>query len=109
MIVVKFNFDRITELEVAVDVNSTSAKTLYSTGILSLNESRAMVGAPKVNEERADKHAVPAFLFGDNIQYIEDDVVLDTTTDTQEQPNSSDPQGGTADLNTNLDNESNNG
>ena len=108
-LVVKFNFDRITELEVAVDVNSTSAKTLYSTGILSLNESRAMVGAPKVNEERADKHAVPAFLFGDNIQYIEDDVVLDTTTDTQEQPNSSDPQGGTADLNTNLDNESNNG
>ncbi len=100
-LIVSFDYDRITELETSIDVKSTASKTLYATGIASLNESRDMVGLPALSDELASKHALPAFLFGENIAFIEDGPrenapVVDGTT-----PGSTDPQGGNPDLETN--------
>ena len=105
---IRFDLDRITELETAIDVKTTAAKTLYSTGISSLNEARDMVGLSKLGDDNANKHAYPSFLFGNNISYIEDGDAPVPDAPNTEQPNSSDPQGGTADLNTSPANESNN-
>ncbi len=107
-IVVEFDYDRITELETSMDVKATSAKTLYATGLASLNESRGLVGLPKVNEENADKHAYPSFLFGNNVAYIEDGEAPVGDSGTNTMPGSSDPQGGSADLPTTDENNSNN-
>ena len=106
---VSFDYDRITELETSLDVKSTAAKTLYSTGIASLNESRDMVGLTALSDDLAKKHALPAFLFGENIAYIEDGIrAVDPTVDGSA-PGSTDPAGGDADLTTAIDNNSNNG
>jgi len=94
-----FDLDNITELETPLETKANSAKTLYSTGIASLNEARDFVGLPKVDSDNADKHILASYLFGNDARYIEDgQSPLGTPTDTTSTPTgSTDPQGGTAD------------
>ena len=96
---VRFDYDRITELDTSMDIKATSAKTLYSTGMASLNESRDLVGLSKLSDSNADKHILPVFLFGENVRYVEDgdSSPIDTLT-TGDVVGSTNPQGGEADL-----------
>jgi len=104
-----FDLDRITELETPLDTKATASKTLYSTGVASLNESRDLVGLPKLADENADKHILASYLFGADAVYIEDsDGAVNTGSTTQTTTSgSTDPQGGSADMPT-TNNTSNN-
>ena len=102
-----FDLDRITELETPLDTKANAGKTMYTTGLASLNEARDLVGLPQLDEENADKHILAAYLFGDNATYIEDGGTL-TGTQSTAPAGSTDPEGGAADMPTNTDNTSTN-
>ena len=102
-----FDLDRITELETPLETKATASKTMYSTGVASLNEARDLVGLPRLKEENADKHILAAYLFGDTATYIEDGANL-AGASTGTPSGSTDPNGGNADLPTTTDNNSNN-
>ena len=98
----KFDFDRVVELDTSLDIKASSAKTLYTTGVASLNEARDLVGLPKLTEAAADKNVLAAYLLGTGFSYIQDltdGVVPTATATTTPQPaGSTDPSGGAADL-----------
>jgi len=71
-IVFEFDFDKIVELETSLDTKSASAKTLYATGVSSLNEARDLVGLPKLDSPAADKNVLASYLFGNDFHYIQD-------------------------------------
>ena len=68
----KFDFDKIVELETSLDVKSTSAKTLYATGVATMNEARDLVGLPKLSSKYADMNVLASYLFGTDFQYIQE-------------------------------------
>jgi len=103
-----FDLDRITELETPLETKATASKTMYSTGIASLNEARNLVGLPKLDEDNADKHILAAYLFGENASYVEDGGTLGGGNNTTSPNGSTDPNGGDADMPTTQDNNSNN-
>ena len=110
-IVFEFDLDRVVELETSLDVKSGAAKTLYSTGLASLNEGRELVGLPKIDAEDADKNILAAYLFGDNFSYIQDgrDVQSGGGASPKKPTGSTNPDGGEADNPAgNIDNNSNN-
>ncbi|RLB72524.1 MAG: hypothetical protein DRH06_11340, partial [Deltaproteobacteria bacterium] len=106
-ITVECDFDRIPEIGTSMSEKSESAKTLFSTGIMSMNEARDEVGLPRLKAEAADFHFLPSYLMGSNIQTIESfdpntdtgDGTEDGGGDSEEPTGSTDPQGGTNDLN----------
>jgi len=107
----EFDFDKVVELETSLDTKSSSAKTLYTTGVSTLNESRDLVGLPKLESEYADMNIVAGYLFGENFQYIQEINKEDREAGkpTSKPAGSTDPQGGESDMpdNTNT-NDSNN-
>jgi HK97 family phage portal protein len=117
-LIFEFDFDKIVELETSLDTKSTAAKTLYSTGVATLNESRDLLGLPKLNTEYADNNVLASFLFGENFTYIQELTpegrkAVQNAANTGNNPagdaGSTDPQGGTADTASgNNNNESNN-
>ncbi len=99
-IVFEFDLDRVVELDTSLDVKASSSKTLYATGVASLNEARNLVGLPKIDAENADKNVLAAYLFGDNFTYIQDagkEPPAGSGTSTSTPSGSTNPQGGTAD------------
>jgi len=107
-LVFKLDIDGLTFVESAFEQKANSLKTLFTTGVLSLNETRAMLNLPKVDSERADKHGLPAYLVGSEVTYAEDPIE-DSSTNTNFVPaGSTDPDGGKADVGVNPDNNSNN-
>jgi len=101
-----FDLDRITELETPLDTKANASKTMYTTGIASLNEARDLVGLPKLDEENADKHILAAYLFGENASYVEDGGTIGAPATAP--AGSTDPHGGSADMPTTDTNTSNN-
>jgi len=97
-IVVKFDFDRIPEIADSLSDKTTSAKTLWSTGIATLNEARDMVGLPQLETENANKNMIASYLFGDGVP-IEDLGKAPTggNAGNGATTGSTDPNGGTAD------------
>ncbi|MCI4436533.1 MAG: phage portal protein [Ignisphaera sp.] len=71
-----FDLDRVVELETSLDVRADAAKTLYSTGLATLNEGRNMIGLPKVAVDNADKNILAAYLFGTGATYVQDGAAL---------------------------------
>jgi len=105
----EFDTDNLTFVESAFEQKSNSLKTLYSTGILSLNETREMLNLHKLDSEGADKHMIPSYLVGENFRYIEDGSQNNGGNNSTNNGNgSTDPQGGNADVPINPDNNSNN-
>ena len=100
--VFEFNLNRVTELDTPLDVKSDSAKTLFATGIMSLNESRELIGLDKLNFENADKNLVPAFLAGSEAQFFQEMTSGNTNSSTQDNTTkprgSTSPDGGKSDL-----------
>jgi HK97 family phage portal protein len=109
-IVFYFDLDRITELETPLDTKANASKTMYSTGIASLNEARDLVGLPPLDVENADKHILAAYLFGENAAYVEGGYASPSAggAQTTTPAGSTDPEGGVADMPTTNDNTSNN-
>ena len=107
-IICYFDLDRITELETPLETKANASKTLYSTGVASLNEARNLVGLPSIEDESADKHILASYLFGADAVYIEDASPQSLKGGGVTQPTgSTDPQGGAADAVT-VNNTSNN-
>ena len=107
-IVFTFDFDRIVELETSLDTKSTAAKTLYSTGVASLNEARDLVGLAKLNTKYADMNVLASYLFGSDFQYIQEvnsesrnPGNTDINNNLSGGAGSTDPQGGANDVPTN--------
>ncbi len=99
-LVFEFDLDRVVELDTSLDVKASSSKTLYATGVASLNEARNLVGLPKIEAENADKNVLAAYLFGDNFTYIQDagkEPTTSTGTNTNQPSGSTNPEGGSAD------------
>jgi len=106
----EFDFGRITELDTALDVKADSARTLFATGLATLNEARNLVDLPEMDFDGADKNIVPAFLTGSEAQFFQDLVAMsknnsENNTDNSESQNnkpssvgSTDPLGGDPDL-----------
>jgi HK97 family phage portal protein len=110
----EFDFDKVVELETSLDTKSSAAKTLYTTGVSTLNESRDLVGLSKLDSEYADMNIVAGYLFGENFQYIQEiskedreaarQALQDTGTNAGTTPvGSTDPEGGEADMPTGED------
>lgn len=97
--VVYFDFDRIPELSDSMSDKSEYAKTLWSTGIASLNEARDLVGLDRIDHANADKHFLPSYLLGSDVNTIEDlDLANLPDNENMSTPGSTDPQGGNPDL-----------
>ena len=62
-----------------------------------MNEARNLIGLEPLSDEMANKHLIPAFLVGTNVNTIED-YVMGQPTDDVDGAGSTDPQGGEADL-----------
>jgi len=90
-LIVKFDFDRIPELSDSLADKTNSAKALWSTGIMSLNEARDLVGLPSLPIENANKHFLPSYLLGSEAMTIED-WTGESLAPTNQQPS---PQGST--------------
>ena len=103
-IVFELDLDEISMLESAFEIKANTIKTLVSTGVLSLNEGRELLNLPKIDSEFADKHVLPAYLVGSEVNFIEDLSETSQLTGNnagetpQSPPGSSDPQGGAADM-----------
>ncbi len=97
----EFDLGRITELDTALDVKADSARTLFATGIATLNEAREMVDLPELTMDNADKNVIPAFLLGSDAKFMQD-ITNDsnsTKPNSNQKPNgSTDPLGGKPDL-----------
>ena len=98
----EFDLGRITELDTALDVKADSARTLFATGIATLNEARDMVGLTELTMDNADKNVIPAFLLGSDAKFmqdIENNPSNSTQPNNNQKPNgSTDPLGGKPDL-----------
>jgi HK97 family phage portal protein len=94
-----FDLDRVVELETSLDVRADAAKTLYSTGLATLNEGRNMIGLPKVTVENADKNILAAYLFGTGATYVQDGAAVAGvgTAPSTGGAGSTDPNGGASD------------
>jgi HK97 family phage portal protein len=105
-----FDFDKIVELETSLDTKSAAAKTLYSTGVATMNEARDLVGLNKLENKYADMNILATYLFGTDFQYIQElnetnrepsGDIQNNTPQQQEETGgagSTDPQGGTPDM-----------
>ena len=98
--VFEFNLNRVTELDTPLDVKSDSAKTLFATGITTLNESRELIGLDPLDIANADKNLIPAFLAGTNAQFFQEIGANNTenTNNTVKPVGSTSPDGGKPDL-----------
>jgi HK97 family phage portal protein len=110
-LVFEFDFDKIVELETSLDVKSSAAKTLYATGVATMNEARDLVGLARLESKYADMNVLASYLFGTDFQYIQE------LSDTRQVPNtdignnnqpqggagSTSPDGGTPDMPTQQD------
>jgi len=98
-IVFEFDFDRVVELETSLDTKSQAAKTLFVTGVASLNESRDLVGLPKIDKEEADMNILSASIYGRSATYLQTGESLNIDNQaTNNIPGSTDPDGGNPDL-----------
>ncbi len=99
----EFGFDRVVELETSLDIKSASAKTLYTTGVASLNEARDLVGLIKLPDDAADKNVIPAYLLGKDFTYVQDitgNLTAPSNAPATQPAGSTNPSGGTPDLTT---------
>jgi len=97
-IIFEFDLDRVVELETSLDVKSNSAKTLFATGVATLNEARDLVGLERLDIENADKNLLAASMYGSGAMFIQDDKPIIEGTNTEDPAGSTDPQGGAPDL-----------
>ncbi len=93
---VYFDFDNIPELDESLNTKADVAKTLLTNGIISVNESRELLGFTKLDNENADKHWLPSFILGSSAQTLEDwtGEALAPTNQQAKPVGSTDPQGG---------------
>ena len=96
-IVVTFDFDRIPELADSMSDKAGNAKTLWSTGLATLNEARDMVGLPKVDHENANKNMIASYLFGDGIAIEDLGKPTNEPAGNSQTTGSTDADGGTPD------------
>ena len=101
--VFEFNLNRVTELDTPIDVKSASAKTLFATGITTLNESRELIGLDPLDIANADKNLIPAFLAGTNAQFFQEiggegNSNTENANNTTKPVGSTSPDGGNPDL-----------
>jgi HK97 family phage portal protein len=83
------DLSRLPELDEAINIKASTAKTLYSSGIASHNEARELIGMPRLDYPESDIYYIPAYLVGS------DPKIIGNTPSTISQ--STDPQGGAAD------------
>ncbi len=97
-IIFEFDLDRVVELETALDVKTDAAKTLFATGVATLNEARDLVGLSQLDVENADKNILAASMYGSGAVFIQDNTQLIPNDGSAEPAGSTDPEGGKADL-----------
>jgi len=105
-LVIEVDFSRIPEVKLALLTHMESARSLYISGVGSLNESRKILGLPRIEDsELADQNHLPSFLIGSDLNTIQNldaesikkiqesnrEVTGSTPVDT---PSTTDPMGG---------------
>lgn len=83
------DLSRLPELDEAINIKASTAKTLYSSGIASHNEARELIGLPKLDYPESDIYYIPAYLVGS------DPKIIGNAPGQLSQ--STDPNGGAAD------------
>lgn len=101
-IVIVPNYDNLPEVSTAKLVHFDKARTLYTSGLATLNEARQVLGLPPIENDYANKNFVPEYLIGSNymtVQELNDAMINDLREQTkiQDKQMSTDALGGAND------------
>jgi HK97 family phage portal protein len=70
-LVIEPDYSNLPEIKLSKLVHTDTARNLYVSGLVSLNEGRAILGLPSVDAELADQNHLPSFLVGTDLHTIQ--------------------------------------
>jgi len=108
-IYLEVDLSNLPEITRSLTVHADTARSLYASGLASLNEARELVGLQALPDQLANEHFLPEFLHGSSLVSVEGldekqlEIIRDakvaeaqSVIDTSKVPNGSDnPEGGT--------------
>jgi len=70
-LIIEVDYSNLPEVQLAKLVHHEKARTLYTSGLASLNEARSILGFPSIDAELADQNHLPEFLLGSSLHTIQ--------------------------------------
>ena len=68
---IDIDYSNLPEIARALTIHTEVARSMYSSGLASLNESREVIGLPALNDPLADENFLPEFLHGSSLMSIQ--------------------------------------